>query len=457
MLQAPFVAAAPAAALPPAPVSGSTPAVAIHTAAQHLLPHLEQGRSVDAATLRAAMESAFGASDTSGVWDWKAAYDACEAATVLFLRKYGKAIFRKSVSPASRLATFSKIVGLLPTHTRRSEEAQVFQQFSTPVPLGFAAMTAASLTSTDRVLEPSAGTGLLAALAEISGADLTLNELAETRADLLASLFPGVAVSRFDAGQIDDHLAPSAIPSVVLMNPPFSVMANVAGRVADAAHRHIASALARLAHGGRLVAVTGANYSPELPAWRDHFIRLQERGRVMFTAAIAGSVYAKHGTTIETRLTVIDKLPAEEPHRFPDSAGVAPDVATLLTWLEHHLPARMVVSLPERAPASITPRTVRGYLARTAKTTPQRRIAQLEGVPLDYETIDWTPPEARPTLGRDLRALCAPVDPHPGGAASSHQARAIGRHGLSGAAKAELPAHTSSGDRHRRHAVGRTA
>ncbi len=349
---------------------------------------------VDAATLRAAMESAFGASDTAGAWDWKGAYDACEAATVLFLRKYGKAILRKSVSPASRLATFSKIVGLLPTHTRRSEEAQAFQQFSTPVPLGFAAMTAASLTSTDRVLEPSAGTGLLAALAEISGADLTLNELAETRADLLASLFPGVAVSRFDAAQIDDHLVPSAVPSVVLMNPPFSVMANVTGRVADAAHRHIASALARLAQGGRLVAVTGANYSPELPAWRDHFIRLQERGRVVFTAAIAGSVYAKHGTTIETRLTVIDKMPAEQSDRFPDSAGVAPDVATLLTWLEHHLPARMAVSLPERPSASTAPRTVRGYLARTANTTSQRPIAQLEGVPLDYETIDWTPPEA---------------------------------------------------------------
>lgn len=394
MLQAPLVAAAPAAVLLPAPVSGTAPAVGILAAAQHLLPHLEQGRSVDAATLRAGMESAFGASDAAGAWDWKSAYDACEAATVLFLRKYGKAIFRKSVSPASRLATFSKIAGLLPTHTRRSEEAQAFQQFSTPVPLGFAAMTAASLTATDRVLEPSAGTGLLAALAEISGTHLTLNELAETRADLLVSLFPGVAVSRFDAAQIDDHLAPSAVPSVVLMNPPFSVMANVAGRVADAAHRHIASALARLAHGGRLVAVTGANYSPELPVWRDNFIRLQERGRVVFTAAIAGSVYAKHGTTIETRLTVIDKMPAEQPDRFPDSAGVAPDVATLLTWLEHHLPARMAVSLPERAPASITPRTMRGSLARTANPTPQRRIVQLEGVPLDYETIAWTPPEA---------------------------------------------------------------
>jgi hypothetical protein len=95
------------------------------------------------------------------------------------------------------------------------------------------------------------------------------------------------------------------------MNPPFSVMANVSGRVADAAYRHIASALAWLAPGGRLVTITGANFSPKLPAWLDSFLRLQERGHVVFTAAIAGSVYAKHGTTIDTRLTVIDKAPAE--------------------------------------------------------------------------------------------------------------------------------------------------
>jgi hypothetical protein len=34
------------------------------------------------------------------------------------------------------------------------------------------------------------------------------------------------------------------------MNPPFSAMANVEGRVADAAYRHVASALARLAPAG---------------------------------------------------------------------------------------------------------------------------------------------------------------------------------------------------------------
>lgn len=390
MLHASVSAAASAASLPLAPEAPA--AAAILVAAGHLLPYLEQGERIDAAILCSAMEQAFGASDASGAWDWKTAYDACEAATVLFLRKYGKPLFRKAASPAARLIALTKIAGLLPTHTRRSEEAQAFQQFSTPIPLGLAALTAAALTPADRVLEPSAGTGLLAILAEISGSDRILNELAETRADLLASLFPAIAVSRFDAAQIDDHLDRAATPSVVIMNPPFSVMANVSGRVADAAYRHIASALARLAPGGRLVAITGANVSPELPAWRDSFVRLQERGRVVFTAAIAGSVYAKHGTTIETRLTVIDKAPAEDAARFPDSAGIAPDVATLLAWIERDVPPRMAVALPKVTPDA-APRTVRGYLARAAAATPTRRTAEIEGVPLDYETVDWTPPE----------------------------------------------------------------
>ena len=122
------------------------------------------------------------------------------------------------------------------------------------------------------------------------------------------------------------------------MNPPFSAMANVAGRMADAAFRHIASALARLADGGRLVAITGANFGPDAPAWRDAFVRLQERGRIVFTAAIDGAVYAKHGTTIDTRLTVIDKAPAENPAALPASRGIAPDVATLLGWIAEHVP-----------------------------------------------------------------------------------------------------------------------
>ena len=209
---------------PAAPVARASAIIAV---AHQLLTLLERGQRIDNANLRIAMETAFEASDTSGAWDWKTAYEACEGATVLFLRKYGRALFRKAGTPTARLSALSKITGLLPTHTRRSEEAQALQQFSTPVPLGLAAIAAAAITPHDIVLEPSAGTGLLAILAEISGGSLLLNELAETRADLLGQLFPALAVTRCDAAQIDDHLPACAVPSVIVMNPPFSVMAHV--------------------------------------------------------------------------------------------------------------------------------------------------------------------------------------------------------------------------------------
>jgi predicted RNA methylase len=381
----------------PSRASTSETAGAVLGAAKLLLPHLERGTPIDAAILRTAMETAFGAADASGAWQWKAAYEACEAATVLLLRKYGKTLLRKAGSPVAALPLLAKIAALLPTHTRRSEGSQAFQQFSTPIPLGLAALTAAAITPADRVLEPSAGTGLLAILAEVAGGTLLLNELADTRADLLASLFPAVPLTRFDAAQIDDHLDASALPSVVLMNPPFSAMAHVSGRMADTAYRHVASALARLTPGGRLVAITGASFSSDAADWRAAFRRLQERGRVVLTAAIAGAVYAKHGTSIETRLTVVDKLPAEDPYTFPPSPGMAPDVATLIRWIEERVPPRLPVSLPGRPamPAvALSPRTVRGYLVRPTKPASVRPAAEPAGVELAYKTIEWTQPES---------------------------------------------------------------
>ena len=121
-----------------------------------------------------------------------------------------------------------------------------------------------------------------------------------------------------------------------------------------------------------IVAITGASFAPDNPAWASAFARLQERGRVVFSAAIDGAVYAKHGTTIDTRLTVIDKLPADDPAVFPTAIGVAPDVATLMGWLADQLPARLPVdpgvAVPIARPA--VPRTVRGYVNRTARAAP---------------------------------------------------------------------------------------
>ncbi len=382
--------AATAAGLAAAPrLLASSPAGAILSAAERLLSDLERGRRVDATALRAAMEHAFGGSDTEGLWGWKAAYEACEAATVLFLRKFGPAMRGRAASPAAILAMLEKIAALLPSHTRRSEESQALQQFSTPIALGLAAAAAAAITPADLVLEPSAGTGLLAIFAEIAGANLALNEFAATRADLLDRLFPATLVTRFDAAQIDDYLGAGPQPTVVLMNPPFSAGVHVEGRVADAALRHLRSALGRLVDGGRLVAITGANLSPENPEWRAAFVRLQEQARVIFTAAIDGAAYARHGTTAATRLTIIDKRPAATVDRYPASLGIAPDAAALLAWVHEHVPPREPLAASAPVPVALRPAVPRTM--RTFATRPSAGPAAIdpEAVELVYEIVDW--------------------------------------------------------------------
>ncbi|TIV02298.1 MAG: methylase [Mesorhizobium sp.] len=391
----------------------------IHQAAVSLLPFLEQGKPITTAALRTAMTDSFGGTDAQGFWVWKDAYEALEAAQMLFLRRFGPAILYRSASPEATLAMMRRIAELVPTHTRRSDESQALQQLSTPLPLAFLTALAAAISSSDLVLEPSAGTGLLAVHAEIARASLVLNELAALRADLLGLLFPRTPISRHDAAHIDDHLNAAIEPSVVLMNPPFTVGAYVDGHVADAAWRHVSSAFARLQAGGRLVAITGTVLSPENPKWRPAFERLQQQGRVVFTAAIDGRVYARHGTTAETRLTVIDKLPAAEPARFIASPGKAPDVDTLLAWisvlpsrtpggfpdsigalsksvLRNASPQKAARSAPGTAPTAAAASVAKTLRAAVVRAKPNRPgvPSATPAVPLTYELRDWMPKEA---------------------------------------------------------------
>ena len=392
MLLSPAALAADSSAAPPA--SSSNTGAALLAAARLLLADLERGRAVDAQTLRNSMSIAVGGSDAEGAWNWKTAYDACEVAQILFLRKFGPAMRKRAVSRCVFLAMLKKLAALVPSHTRRSEESEALQQFSTPIELGFAVSVAAAITSDDLVLEPSAGTGLLAIHAEVAGAQLHLNELADARACLLDELFGAINVTRYDAAHIHDHLDAAICPPIVLMNPPFSVAVHVEGRVADAAFRHIMSALTRLADGARLVAITGASLSPDNPAWRDGFVQLQERSRLVFSASIDGHVYARHGTTTETRLTVIDRVPADDPTAFSASPGMASDAGVLLDWVTALVPPRPAAT----AAAAIAARMQR--IARRRR--PAQRIlpsptkysvaaAEPAAVELTYETIDWAP------------------------------------------------------------------
>ena len=91
----------------PAPTK---PAALFH-AATGLLPVLEAGRALDAATLRRAMSTAFGATDTQGAWVWKDAYEAAEAALVLFLQRYARLMRRQAGAGPERSRRYARHAG----------------------------------------------------------------------------------------------------------------------------------------------------------------------------------------------------------------------------------------------------------------------------------------------------------------------------------------------------------
>ena len=353
---------------------------ALLAAARTLLPVLEAGRSLDAPILRETMTGAFGASDSQGAWLWKDAYEAAEAALVLFLRRYGRAMRREAGAgpggPAAMLAMLETLAALEPSQTRRSEEQIALQQFSTPLPLAYAALQAAAIRPGDAVLEPSAGTGMLAVMAACAlgkqpGGSLHLNEIAATRAGLLSGLFPAASVTRHNAEAIADYL-PGLHPTVVLMNPPFSASPGVDRIRHDADLRHIRSAFSMLPPGGRLVAIASAHCVPGDDAWVDTFASLDPPARVAFTAAIDGRAYARRGTTFDTRLTVLDRG-GDERRRIDGHARVS-DAAELLEAVSATVPARLPIEpLPGadlfgHAPA---PRPAPGSRARTTTLGPQ--------------------------------------------------------------------------------------
>ncbi len=344
----------------------SSKASGILAAAASLLSSLEAGKSLDARILREAMMSAFQASDADGAWIWKDAYEASEAAAVLFLRRYAKAMRAKAATPAKYLGMIERLSALAPSHTRRSEESDQFQQFSTPLGLGYLMVHAAQIAPGEVVLEPSAGTGLLAIQAEVAGALLLLNELAETRRAMLTGLFSAAPVTGFNAEHIDDFLSPSPAPAIVLMNPPFSASPSVERTMRDAAARHIRSALRRLREGGRLVVLTGANQNP---ARED----LASKGVCVFTATVAGAIYARHGATIDTRLTVIERVSGEQTSA--ETAGHAATLTELLALIDDRLPPRSSVSQSAAAPlsavASPAKPAVKALSSLTAKSSPQ--------------------------------------------------------------------------------------
>ena len=411
-------------ALPSVPAaSGSEPSAhdALFTAATTLLPVLEAGRSLDAATLRDAMTRAFGTTDAQGAWVWKDAYEAAEAAVVLFIRRHGRAMRRHAGAgpdgPAAMLRMLEAVAALEPSHTKRSEEQIRLQQFSTPLPLAYAALQAAAIRPGDVVLEPSAGTGMLAVLAECAlgsraAGNLHLNEIADVRRALLCRLFPETLVTRVNAENVADRL-PGARPTVVIMNPPFSATPGVHRIRHDADLRHLRSAFSMLPPGGRLAAITSANCIPGDFDWNEAFGRLDPPARVAFTMAVDGRVYARRGTGFDTRLTVLDRT--GRPGIDVDPGARAETAAELLDAVIARVPPRLPVEV--RTTQATLGRDLFGNAA--TPRPPKRKTAAPASEPVhDWGTVselavEIGPPDSAADAGG---SVSGPYEPWKAGA-----------------------------------------
>jgi hypothetical protein len=184
--------------------------------------------------LNSAMETAFGCAAATGVWSQRDSFQMLEMATLRWLT-----LAPVPSSAAAAVALLSELEARLPTQTVRNEEQIKHQHFSTPLGLSWLAAHLADIQPDDVVLEPSAGTGMLAIWAR-HAASLHLNEIDAVRQEVLRQFFPGATVTDHDAARIGVHL--TLRPSVVLMNPPFA--RNAAGLDdPTTAARHLAAAL----------------------------------------------------------------------------------------------------------------------------------------------------------------------------------------------------------------------
>ena len=261
----------------------------------------------------------YGGTRAQGAYTPDDLYDAIELAMNLYVLNDPEALFDATgdVQHALRaIEVLDELRAELPTKTVRTEETNTLQQFSTPPGYAFAVNWLANLQPGDRVLEPSAGTGNLAVFAaRVVGMDhVQVNEIATRRLQILTALgFPNP--TQADALFLHSILMPRGLPrpSAVVMNPPFSSMAQQGGYNPQVGARHVEEALKHLAEGGRLVAIVGRGMAPDAATFRDFWRRIMAQYTVRANVGVEGAVYRKMGTSFGTRVLIIDKGAATTP------------------------------------------------------------------------------------------------------------------------------------------------
>lgn len=229
------------------------------------------------------------------------AYDAAEAGFNIYLARVGI----DSADIETLIRWLQAQTARLPYQDKRDDTQVEFQQFSTPHAEAFVVVKTAAIYPGTVVLEPSAGTGNIAVLARLLGAQVETNEIDPRRRHLLA--LQGFEPMAHDAERLDNLLPADKTYHAVVMNPPFSATGGrVRGHDGAFGARHVEQALLRLTPGGRLVAIVGAELALDARGARKWWQHIQDKYHVRANIGIDGRAYARFGTTYDHQIIVID-------------------------------------------------------------------------------------------------------------------------------------------------------
>ncbi len=348
---------------------------AVLSVARALAARLDRSEPISRLILNAELTAQFGGTDAAGRWSVRDAHAALELAQVTWLQ--GKAEIALRSSPADAALLFGQLDNLVPLQTVRSDEQIELQQFATPPRLAWLAARACAPASGDLVLEPSAGTGMLAVWAAKVGSGLALNEISALRRECLSHLFPDAAITGHDGELIHELLPASVRSGVVLMNPPYSWSAE-RGRDGKTALRHLRSAWNRLAAGGRLTAI--------MPEWFDlpGFLNRTANPATLRLDLTIDRGFVAHGTSITTRLLVIDKVDCSGQILIGRTSDFGEQCALI-----DALPTRAATVTPSSAPRrAINVAPLLRPVARPVPAPAPRAVSSAGAAPVAFSALE---------------------------------------------------------------------
>ena len=211
-----------------------------------------------------------------------------------------------------------QLYDMQPTISRRSSNRIKMQQYSTPLPMAFVADMFAYKRGMSRVLEPTAGNGML--VFAVPSGTVIANELDETRLDNLKEQgFSGVMSEDATTHNFSKIGIFDIDYDAVIANPPFGsyeAQEYDGVMIGGLEERIVLNSLASMKDNGRAAFIIGGNmeYAKNggVAGNRAFWTYLYNHYNVKGVVDMAGGLYSRQGTSFPTRMILIEGRRSQE-------------------------------------------------------------------------------------------------------------------------------------------------